>query len=100
MRALKRFVYRNWQQVHGVRRMELAVLSRYLELEGSKRILDVGSGKGAFAGKLARAGHDVFGVDPSTKAAGDGGGYGGPRGEGGRGAGGGVPVFAREGDRA
>ena len=49
--------------------MELSILSRYLELEGRKRILDVGSGKGAFAGKLARAGHDVVGVDPSAKAA-------------------------------
>jgi SAM-dependent methyltransferase len=69
MRALKRFIYRNWQGVHGVRRMELSVLSRYLELDGRKRILDIGSGKGAFAGKLARAGHDVVGVDPSANAA-------------------------------
>ena len=43
----------------------LAVLTRYLELSGRQRILDVGSGKGAFCGELARAGHDVVGVDPS-----------------------------------
>src|SRR5262249_47162634 len=70
MKGLKRFIYRNWQGVHGVRRMELSVLTRYLELGNPKRILDVGSGKGAFAGKLSRAGHDVVGVDPSAKAAG------------------------------
>jgi SAM-dependent methyltransferase len=69
MRAAKRFVYRNWQRVHGVRRLELAVLSRYLNLTGRQRVLDVGSGKGAFCGELARAGHSVVGVDPSTPAA-------------------------------
>jgi SAM-dependent methyltransferase len=67
--SIKSFIYRNWQGVHGVRRMELSALTRYLELGEPKRILDVGSGKGAFAGKLARAGHDVVGVDPSVKAA-------------------------------
>ena len=61
--------------------MELAVLSRYLELNGRKRILDVGSGKGAFAGKLARAGHEVVGVDPSAKAAGIARSYVDPRGK-------------------
>ena len=69
MRALKRFVYRNWQKVHGVRRLELAVLTRYLELDGRQRILDVGSGKGALCGALARSGQDVVGVDPSPPAA-------------------------------
>ena len=54
MKAIKRFVYRNWQRVHGVRRLELAVLTRYLELDGRQRIVDVGSGKGAFCGALAR----------------------------------------------
>lgn len=49
--------------------MELGILARYLELGGRRRILDVGSGKGAFAGKLSRAGHDVVGVDPSAEAA-------------------------------
>ena len=68
MRAAKRFVYRNWQKVHGVRRLELAVLSRYLGLTGRQRVLDVGSGKGAFCGELARAGHGVVGVDPSAAA--------------------------------
>jgi SAM-dependent methyltransferase len=69
MRALKSFVYRNWQKVHGVRRLELAVLTRYLELGGRRRILDVGSGKGALCGTLARSGQDVVGVDPSAPAA-------------------------------
>ena len=45
------------------------MLTRYLELEGSLRVLDVGSGKGAFCGELARAGHEVIGVDPSGAAA-------------------------------
>jgi SAM-dependent methyltransferase len=70
MRAIKSFVYRNWQRVHGVRRLELSVLTRYLELDGRQRILDVGSGKGAFCGALARSGQDVVGVDPSGTAAG------------------------------
>jgi SAM-dependent methyltransferase len=69
MKAIKRFVYRNWQRVHGVRRLELAVLTRYLELDGRRRIVDVGSGKGAFCGALARGGHDAVGVDPSASAA-------------------------------
>lgn len=68
MRTLKRFVYRNWQRVHGVRRLELAVLTRYLDLASGQRILDVGSGKGAFCGQLARAGYAVVGVDPSGAA--------------------------------
>jgi SAM-dependent methyltransferase len=68
MKALKRFVYRHWQRVHGIRRLEVAVLSRYLKLDGLQRILDVGSGKGALCGELARAGHDVVGVDPSGSA--------------------------------
>ena len=68
MRAIKEFVYRNWQRVHGVRRLEIAVLTRYLELDGGRRILDVGSGKGAFRGALARAGHEAVGVDPSPAA--------------------------------
>lgn len=68
MRLLKKFVYRNWQRVHGVRRLELALVTRYLELERRFRILDVGSGKGAFCGVLARAGHDPVGVDPSLAA--------------------------------
>ena len=69
MKTLNRFVYRNWQRVHGVRRLELAVLERYLALEGRSRILDIGSGKGAFCGVLARGGHDAVGVDPSASAA-------------------------------
>jgi len=60
MKAIQRFVYRNWQRVHGVRR---------LELDGRRRIVDVGSGKGAFCGTLARGGHDAVGVDPSASAA-------------------------------
>jgi SAM-dependent methyltransferase len=68
MKQLERFIYRNWQGVHGVRRMELSVLTRYLELESPKRVLDLGSGKGALAGKLSDTGHDVVGVDPSAAA--------------------------------
>lgn len=68
MKALKSFIYRHWQRVHGVRRLELAVLTGFLELGGRSRVLDVGSGKGAFCGELARAGHDVVGVDPSGSA--------------------------------
>jgi SAM-dependent methyltransferase len=70
MKAIQRFVYRNWQRVHGVRRLELALLTRYLELDGRQRIVDVGSGKGAFCGALARSGHDAVGVEPSAAAAG------------------------------
>jgi SAM-dependent methyltransferase len=68
MKAIKRFVYRNWQSVHGVRRLELAVLLPYLDLERGQRVLDVGSGKGAFCGALARAGHEAVGMDPSPAA--------------------------------
>jgi SAM-dependent methyltransferase len=68
MKAIKRFIYRNWQRVHGVRRLELAVLRRYLDLDGAQRVLDVGSGKGAFCGVLARSGHEAVGVDPSPAA--------------------------------
>ena len=68
MKALRRFVYRNWQRVHGVRRLELAVLTRYLDLASGQRILDVGSGKGALCGELARGGYAVVGVDPSGAA--------------------------------
>jgi SAM-dependent methyltransferase len=68
MRALKRLVYRNWQRIHGVRRLELAVLARFLDLASGQRILDVGSGKGALCGQLARAGYTVVGVDPSAAA--------------------------------
>src|SRR6185369_2888173 len=46
----------------------LAVLERYLDLDGRQRILDVGSGKGSFCGALARAGHEAVGVDPSLAA--------------------------------
>src|SRR5512143_2136633 len=66
---LKRFIYRNWQRIHGVRRMELGVLEKYLDLDVPRRILDLGSGKGAFSGVLARGGQDVVGVDPSDAAA-------------------------------
>src|SRR5712692_2790678 len=64
----RRAVYRHWQRFHGVRRLELATLSRYLELSPGQRIVDVGSGKGAFAGALARRGLDAVGVDPSLPA--------------------------------
>jgi SAM-dependent methyltransferase len=64
----RRVVYRHWQSFHGVRRLELATLCRYLELSPGQRIVDVGSGKGAFAGRLARRGLDAVGVDPSLPA--------------------------------
>jgi SAM-dependent methyltransferase len=51
-----------------VRRLELAVLRRYLDLERGQRVLDVGSGKGAFCGALARAGQEAVGMDPSPAA--------------------------------
>jgi SAM-dependent methyltransferase len=64
----RRVVYRHWQRFHGVRRLELATLSRYLDLSPGQRIVDVGSGKGAFVGKLARRGLDAVGIDPSLPA--------------------------------
>ncbi|HKD11171.1 MAG TPA: class I SAM-dependent methyltransferase [Thermoanaerobaculia bacterium] len=64
----RRIVYRHWQLFHGVRRLELATLSRYLELAPGRRVLDLGSGKGAFCGKLARRGFFSAGVDPSLSA--------------------------------
>ncbi len=63
-------VYRNWQRVHGVRRLELATLRGYLDLSSGQRILDVGSGKGAFCGELTRRGLFAVGVDPSLSAIG------------------------------
>ena len=64
----RRIGYRHWQRFHGVRRLELATLLRYLELSPGQRILDVGSGKGAFAGALARGGLRPVGADPSLAA--------------------------------
>jgi SAM-dependent methyltransferase len=64
----RRIVYRHWQRFHGVRRLELRTLAAYLELSAGQRILDLGSGKGAFCGTLARRGHFAVGVDPSIAA--------------------------------
>lgn len=64
----RRVVYRHWQRFHGVRRLELATLRRYLDLEDHGRVLDVGSGKGALCGELSRGGYRVVGVDPSPRA--------------------------------
>jgi SAM-dependent methyltransferase len=64
----RRVVYRHWQRFHGVRRLELATLSRYLDLAPGQRIVDVGSGKGAFVGTLAGKGLDAVGIDPSLLA--------------------------------
>jgi SAM-dependent methyltransferase len=66
----RRVVYRNWQRFHGVRRLELATLSRYLDLSPGQRVLDLGSGKGAFSGLLARKGYTPVGIDPSLAALG------------------------------
>jgi SAM-dependent methyltransferase len=65
---LRRFVYRHWQKFHGVRRRELAVLTRFLDPRPGERILDLGSGKGAYCGTLARRGSRPTGVDPSLSA--------------------------------
>jgi SAM-dependent methyltransferase len=64
----RRIIYRNWQRFHGVRRLELATLRGYLDLSPGQRVLDLGSGKGAFCGTLARAGYRAVGVDPSLAA--------------------------------
>jgi SAM-dependent methyltransferase len=64
----RRVVYRNWQRFHGVRRLELATLRRYLELSPGQRVLDVGSGKGSLCGELARRGFRCVGIDPSLSA--------------------------------
>src|SRR5262249_18220910 len=64
----RRAVYRHWQRFHGVRRIELATLSRFLELSPNQRIVDIGSGKGAFAGALARRGLRAVGADPTHAA--------------------------------
>jgi SAM-dependent methyltransferase len=66
--SVRRLVYRHWQKFHGVRRRELAVLARYLDARPGERILDLGSGKGAFCGALARRGSQPTGVDPSVAA--------------------------------
>jgi SAM-dependent methyltransferase len=100
MKAIKRLVYRNWQKVHGVRRLELAVLWRYLQLDGRRRIVDVGSGKGAFCGALARGGHDAVGVDPSASAAAIAKAYVDPAGRFVLGAGEALPLSSGQFDRA
>ncbi len=100
MKALKRFIYRHWQSVHGVRRLELAILTRYLELGARQRVLDVGSGKGAFCGDLARAGHDVVGVDPSGSATAIAKTYVDPRGRFVLGTGEALPLASAQFDRA
>jgi SAM-dependent methyltransferase len=68
MLLAKRLLYRHWQSFHPIRRLELAVLRRYLGPIGRERILDIGSGKGAFCGVLRRLGARVTGVDPSLRA--------------------------------
>jgi SAM-dependent methyltransferase len=64
----RRVVYRHWQSFHGVRRLELLTLRAYLDLSPGQRILDLGSGKGAFCGVLAREGLEPVGIDPSAAA--------------------------------
>ena len=66
--VFRRSVYRHWQQFHGIRRLEVATLLRYLDLSDGHRLLDVGSGKGALCGALSRKGRAVVGVDPSPEA--------------------------------
>ena len=68
IRWVRQIVYRHWQRFHGVRRLEVATLRRYLDLTDGERVLDVGSGKGALCGALSRAGHPVVGVEPSLSA--------------------------------
>lgn len=64
----RRIVYRHWQKFHGVRRLELSRLVRYLEPRAGETLLDMGSGKGALCGALARRGVRTVGVDPSAAA--------------------------------
>lgn len=66
--VFRRIVYRHWQKFHGIRRLEVATLLRYLDLSDGQRLLDVGSGKGALCGALSRKGRAVVGVDPSPEA--------------------------------
>jgi SAM-dependent methyltransferase len=68
MRLAKSLVYRHWQRFHPIRRLELQVLRRHLEPVADERILDVGSGKGAFCGVLRGLGARVVGIDPSLTA--------------------------------
>ena len=68
IRWARRLVYRHWQRFHGVRRLEVATLRRFLDLTDGERVLDVGSGKGALCGALSREGHPVVGVEPSLSA--------------------------------
>lgn len=68
IRWARQLVYRHWQRFHGVRRLEVATLRRYLDLTDGERVLDVGSGKGALCGSLSRQGHPVVGVEPSLSA--------------------------------
>lgn len=70
MRRVKQILYRHWQRFHPIRRLELRVLRGYLDPRPRERILDVGSGKGAFCGALRAAGIRATGVDPSLTAAG------------------------------
>ena len=64
----RRLVYRHWQKFHGVRSIELARLRRFLQARSGERVLDIGSGKGAFCGELARRGVKAVGADPSPGA--------------------------------
>ena len=64
----RRFVFRHWQAFHGVRRIELAQLLRFLRAHPGEKVLDVGSGKGALCGRLSRRGVRMFGADPSLAA--------------------------------
>lgn len=63
--GMRRFVYRHWQKFHGIRRSELAVLRSYLDARPGETVLDLGCGKGAFAGELSRRGIRAVGADPS-----------------------------------
>jgi len=65
MRRVKQVLYRHWQRFHPIRRLELRVLRAYLDPRPGDRILDVGSGKGAFCGALRALGARAVGVDPS-----------------------------------
>jgi len=66
MNLVKTAVYRHWHKFHGVRRLEVSTLERYLGPASGERILDLGSGKGAFCGVLNRLGSDAVGVDPAA----------------------------------
>jgi SAM-dependent methyltransferase len=96
----RRVVYRHWQKFHGIRRIELATLRRYLDARPGEMVLDLGSGKGAFCGELSRRGIHAVGVDTSLPALAIARRWVDPRGRFVRGSGEDLPFDGRRFDRA